>query len=139
MNSTGLNPENKKRGRLKKLEIFLWKNWKFLARIRNSRNNKSSSSHCDCLSLFVFVCLCSSIHVFVCQNIHLSLSVCFSLGAFVSLCISLSMCSLRLYLWLLSQPNINPNNKTTKTVVGLKLSNCWDPPTHHHHHTNPKL
>ena len=21
-----------------------------------------------------------------------------------------------------------PNNKTTKTVVGLKLSNCWEPP-----------
>ena len=41
---------------------------------------------------------------------------------------------------LLSQPNKkhNPNNKTIKTVVGLKLSNRWEPPTHppptHHHH-----
>ena len=34
---------------------------------------------------------------------------------------------------LLSQPNNNhsPNNKTTKTVVGLRLSNHWEPlPTH---------
>ena len=30
----------------------------------------------------------------------------------------------------LSQPNNNnPNNKTTKTVVGLGLSNRWEPPT----------
>ena len=35
---------------------------------------------------------------------------------------------------LLSQPNNNhnANNKTTKTVVGLRLSNRWEPPT-----TNP--
>ena len=36
---------------------------------------------------------------------------------------------------LLSQPNNNhnPNNKTTITVVGLRLSNHWEhpPPTHH--------
>ena len=32
---------------------------------------------------------------------------------------------------LLSQPNNNhnPNNKTTMTVVGLRLSNRWEPPT----------
>ena len=26
------------------------------------------------------------------------------------------------------QQNHNPNNKTTKTVVGLRLSNPWEPP-----------
>ena len=31
----------------------------------------------------------------------------------------------------LSQPNNNPNNKTTKTAVGLELSNPWEPPTIH--------
>merc|ERR1712121_569301 len=41
----------------------------------------------------------------------------------------------------LSQPNnnYNPNNKTTITVVGLRLSNRWE---YHHHpptHTNSKL
>ena len=41
----------------------------------------------------------------------------------------------------LSQPNNNhnPNNKTTLTVVGLRLSNRWE---YHHHqptHTNSKL
>ena len=48
---------------------------------------------------------------------------------------------------LLSQPNnnFNPNNKTTKTVVGLRLSNRWEtttthpPPPTHHHHTNSNL
>ena len=47
---------------------------------------------------------------------------------------------------LLSQPNnnFNPNNKTTKTVVGLRLSNRWETTHHHHpptttHHTNSKL
>ena len=36
----------------------------------------------------------------------------------------------------LSQPNNNhnPNNKTTITVVGLRLSNRWE---HHHHHPPP--
>ena len=31
---------------------------------------------------------------------------------------------------ILSQPNNNhnPNNKTTITVVGLRQSNCWEPP-----------
>ena len=31
----------------------------------------------------------------------------------------------------MSQPNNNhnPNNKTTKTVVRLRLSNRWEPPT----------
>ena len=37
---------------------------------------------------------------------------------------------------ILSQPNNNhnPNNKTTITVVGLRLTNCWEyhPPTHPH-------
>ena len=34
--------------------------------------------------------------------------------------------------------NHNPNNKTTITVVGLRLSNRWE--YHHpHHHTNSKL
>ena len=39
---------------------------------------------------------------------------------------------------LLSQPNNNhnPNNKTTITVVGLRLSNRWE---YHPHHTNSKL
>ena len=38
---------------------------------------------------------------------------------------------------LLSQPknNHNPNNKTTITVVGLRLSNCWE----YHHHPPHKL
>ena len=38
-------------------------------------------------------------------------------------------------LWQLSQPNNNHNNnnKTTKTEVGLRLSNRWEPaPTTHH-------
>ena len=50
------------------------------------------------------------------------------------------------FLTFLSQPNNNhnPNNKTTITVVGLRLSNRWEyhphPPTHTHtHHTNSKL
>ena len=40
---------------------------------------------------------------------------------------------------LLSQPNDNhnPSNKTTKTVVGLRLSNRWE--YHPHHHTNSRL
>ena len=47
--------------------------------------------------------------------------------------------------FILSQPNNNhnPNNKTTITVVGLRLSNHWE---YHHHpptptptHTNSKL
>ena len=43
---------------------------------------------------------------------------------------------------LLSQPNNNhnPNNKTTITVVGLRLSNHWEYHPHpHHHHTNSKI
>ena len=34
----------------------------------------------------------------------------------------------------LSQPNNNhnPNNKTTLTVVGLRLINRWEPPPTHH-------
>ena len=44
----------------------------------------------------------------------------------------------------LSQPNnnYNPNNKTTITVIGLRLSNYWEyhpHTTHPHHHTNSKL
>ena len=43
----------------------------------------------------------------------------------------------------LSQPNNNhkPNNKTTITVVGSRLSNRWEPPppTTTHHHRNSKL
>ena len=40
------------------------------------------------------------------------------------------------HIW--SQPNNhNPNNKTTKTVVGLTLSKHWEPPTHHHQ--KPKI
>ena len=37
-----------------------------------------------------------------------------------------------LFQHLLSQPNNNhnTNNKTTITVVGLRLSNRWEPPTH---------
>ena len=32
---------------------------------------------------------------------------------------------------ILSQPNNNNlNNKTTKTIVGLRLSNCLEPPNH---------
>ena len=41
-----------------------------------------------------------------------------------------------------SNNNQNPNNKTTKTVVGMRLSNRWEPlppSTTHHHHTNSKL
>ena len=42
----------------------------------------------------------------------------------------------------LSQPNNhhnhNPNNKTTDTCVGLRLSKRWET-THHHYHTNSKL
>ena len=43
-----------------------------------------------------------------------------------------------IYVALLSQPNNNhkPNNKTTITVVGLRLSNRWETTTHH---TNSKL
>ena len=43
---------------------------------------------------------------------------------------------------ILSQPNnnLNPNNKTTKTVVGLRLSNRWEyPPPPSTTHTNSKL
>ena len=42
---------------------------------------------------------------------------------------------------ILPQPNNNhnPNNKTTISVVGLRLSNRWETTTHHHHHTNSKL
>ena len=32
----------------------------------------------------------------------------------------------------------NPHNKTTKTVLGLGLSNRWET-THQYHHTNIKL
>ena len=43
----------------------------------------------------------------------------------------------------LSQPNNNHKhfNKTTKTVVGFRLSNRWEPPTTTttHHHRNSKL
>ena len=39
--------------------------------------------------------------------------------------------------------NHNPNNKTTKTLVGLGLSKCLEtninPPTNHYQHTNLKL
>ena len=41
---------------------------------------------------------------------------------------------------ILSQPNNNhnPNNKTTITVVGLRLSNRWEYHPHHpHHHHHP--
>ena len=47
---------------------------------------------------------------------------------------------------LFSQPNnnYNPDNKTTKTVVGLRQSNCWKPlpttsTTHSQPNTNSKL
>ena len=42
---------------------------------------------------------------------------------------------------LLSQPNNNNNlnNKITITVVGLRLSNYWEPPTHPPPTTNSKL
>ena len=38
---------------------------------------------------------------------------------------------------LLSQPNNNhnPNNKITIPLVGLSLSNCWEPSNHHHRNT----
>ena len=32
-----------------------------------------------------------------------------------------------------------PNNKITITVVGLRLSNCWEYPPHHQPHINSKL